>query len=324
MPKGRKMQLNGTKLTDRYNRPSVLGKTALRVIFMNDGTFVDPYDVSSCIVFNKLANAAPSSILDAETSLIKDSVSSLALMAFSPSGETGIDHDGQSGRVTSLNLGWVAESSYTPAVNASGIYRTGVGEYVAVLDGTLALSGELNGVEVKNGASAVDNYIDVWTVKMTEDSEYQVFINNFHLYNDNYIALTEPLLLSTKNRLVTKHVNLDSVTDLKVTTSMVVENKNLDDSVRNIIQDFSISGAKIKLEKINEDSAVAPRENIYDFVDADSVTGDNTIIFRLDADQNGLVLGGLRGSVTGTYALTVKYGFMGQIIVSEPFYFTVR
>lgn len=318
------MQLNGNKLTDRYNRPSVLGRNAIKIIFLNDGTFVDPYDVSSCVIFNKLANAAPSSILDSSTSLIKDSVSNQVLMAFSPSGDGTDAHDGQSGRVTSLNLDWVAESSYTPATNASGIYRTGVGEYVAVLDGTLALSGVYEDSEIKNGVSAVDSYIDVWTVKMTEDSEYQVFINEFRLFNDNYIALTEPLLLSTKNRLVNKHVSLDSVTDLKVTTDMVVENRNLDDSVRNIIQDFSISGAKIKLEKINEDSAVAPRENIYDFIDADSVTADNTIIFRLDADQNGVVLGGLKGSVTGTYALTVKYGFMGQIIVSEPFYFTVR
>lgn len=319
------MQLNGNTITDRYNRPSVTGRVGIRTFFLNDGAYVDPYDVSSCVIFNKLANASPSSVLASGTSLLKESATTEMLMAFSPSGDpdTGRPHDGETdatgARVTSLNLDWVAETLYTPGVQASGIYRKGVGEYVTVLDGTLALSGAYSGVEVANQCSAVQSYIDVWTVKMTSDSNYQVFINEFKLGNQNYVSTPQPLLLKTSNRLVNKHLTLDSIVDMKVTTEIVVENRDLSPEVKNLIQDFGISNAQVKIEKINEDSSLPPRESVLAYTDASQVTGDNTIIYRFDTTTLDL-----QGSLTGTYALTAKYSFLGQTIITEPYYFVVR
>ena len=319
------IQLNGVNLTDRYNRPSVTGRVGIRTFFMNDGAYVDPYDVSSCIIFNKLANATPSSVLNADTSLLKESATTEMLMAFSPSGDPdlGRPHDGGTDatgtRVTSENLGWVAETLYTPSVTASGIYRKSVGEYVAVLDGTLALSGVFSGTETPNQCSAVQSYIDVWTVKMTADSDYQVFINEFKLGNQNYVSTPQPLLLKTSNRLVNKHLTLDSIVDMKITTDIVVENRDLSEEVRNLIQDFGISNPTVVIQKINEDSSLPPRETVVASTAASQVTGNNTIIYRFDT--TGL---DPQGSKTGTYSITATYSFLGQTIVTQPFYFTIR
>jgi hypothetical protein len=309
MPKGRKMQLNGTNLTDRYNRPSVLGRVGIRTFFMNDGAYIDPYDVSSCIIFNKLANASPSSILTSGTSLLKETATDEMLMAFGVSGT----------HPTSQNLDSVTATDYYPDVIASGIYRLSEGEYVCVLDGTLDLSGTFNGVEVQNQCSAVQSYIDVWTVKMTELSDYQVFINEFKLSNQAYISTPTPLLLKTSNRLIDKHITLSSIVDLKVTTDIIVENRDLSNEIKNLIQDFGIGNAQVKIEKINEDSSVPPRETIVDFTNASQVTGSNTIIYRFDTTTLAP-----EGGKSGTYALTAKYTFMGQTIIAPVQYFIVR
>ena len=303
------MQLNGNTLTDRYNRPSVLGRVGIRTFFLNDGAYIDPYDVSSCIIFNKLANASPSSVLTSGTSLLKESAASEMLMAYGVSGT----------HPTSLNLSSVAASDYDPGTNASGIHRLSEGEYVVVLDGTLDLSGTFSGVEVQNQCSAVQSYIDVWTVKMTETSDYQVFINEFKLSNQNYISTPTPLLLKTSNRLVDKHITLSSIVDLKVTTDIVVENRDLSQEVKNLIQDFGISEAQVKIEKINEESSLPPRETIVAYTDASQVTGNNTIIYRFDTTTLDP-----EGSKTGTYALTAKYKFMGQTIIAPIQYFIIR
>ena len=48
------MQLNGITLTDRWSRPSVNERVAIQAIFLNDGVYVDPYDISACTIFSKL------------------------------------------------------------------------------------------------------------------------------------------------------------------------------------------------------------------------------------------------------------------------------
>jgi hypothetical protein len=329
------MQLNGFDLIDRQNRPSVTGKVALRAFFLNDGEFYDPYDVSACTVFSKYANTTPSSIVDPLTGLIKtDQAVDTILMNFGVSGgvATGPDrdvHDGTDGQTTSQNLEWVNPDLYDPGPIASGIYRVSSGDYVAVLDGGVDLSGGYNihygfneGITVVNGASAVSDYIDVWTVKMSPGSEYQLFINTFQLFNDTYISITEPLLLTTSNRLVNKHVTLSSIVDLLVTTEITVNNKGLSESVKNIIEDYGIMSAQVQIQKVNEDSTNLPaRETVVGWTDVTNVTSDNTMIYKFDT--TGTTLTGLQGGPVGTFILTAKYNFIGQTIYTEPFYFVI-
>ena len=237
------MLLNTIPLVDRYNRPSVQQKVAIRAFFLDDGQFTDPYDVSACTIFSKYANTAPSSIVDAGTGLIKPAqpVTSI-LMNFGISGSDTAIHDGLDPgeglpvRVTENFLNDAAWfPPYVPGPQASGIYRVSSGDYVAVLDGGVELSGGYNihypyeeGITVENSASTVGDYIDVWTVKMSAGSEYQLFINTFQLFNDTFISITEPLILTTNNRLVNKHVSLGSQVNLMVTTELTLKLNSYD------------------------------------------------------------------------------------------------
>ena len=333
------MQLDGVDLVDRYNNPGVNAKVAIRTQFLNNGEYIDPYDISACTIFNKYANTSPTSILDPGTQLIKSglplSPNSLlgVLMSFGVSGDpdsaTPTPHDGDvaEGNVTSEHLedeAWFPE--YEPGNQASGIFRIGTGDYVAVLDGSRDLSGALTlnytypgGVEVKNGASAVAEYIDVWTVKLYAESEYQVFINSFTLKNDTFLTLTEPLLLTPSNRLHTKHLNIgynNTLQDLVITTNLTVQNRNLTDAVRNIIQDYGISDVEVKIDRVVEGTALPSTISVQAAPTVGvRVTSDNTIIFPLALTPE---------SAPGTYVIQVYYEFLSQKITSRPMYFTVE
>ena len=323
------MQLNGTQLVDRGNRPSVNSKVGIRTYFINDGQYVDPYDVSSCTIFAKLSNASPSSVVDTTDGLIKEDSSSVVLMSFGISGTTELPHTGEVGRTTSENLGYVAETLYTPGAQASGIYRKSLGEYVAVLDGTVDLSGGYNnrtvldqGITVANGASAVQSYIDVWTVKMSQNSEYQLFINEFDLFDDTFTTITEPLIITTRNKLINKHVKLGEILDLAVTTEITVQNKTLPDSTKNILRDYQIVNPQVKIQKVNEDSVNQPaREDVTTDFESTGirVTTDNTILYNFDTTTFTTPTTGR----PGTYVLTVKYQYLNQTFQSSPFYFTL-
>ena len=113
------MQLNGTSLVDRNNRPTVLQKLGLRAFFSNAGAYVDPYEISAVTVFDKSANFTPSTIL--EDNLIASGIdSSIVRMNFAPSG-VGAGRTGED------------PSSYNPGTDiasTSAVYRVKEGEYI--------------------------------------------------------------------------------------------------------------------------------------------------------------------------------------------------
>ena len=179
------------------------------------------------------------------------------------------------------------------------------------------------GFTVANGASAVQEYIDVWTAKMTATSEYQLFINEVRLDNDAWISLTQPLLLSTSNRLVNKHITLGSIVNLKVTTDLTVQNRDLDSSVRNIIESYGIDNAFFKIQKVNEGTTSIPSlETVFDYRNVDQITSDNTMIYNFNVD-NWMATAGLSGGDVGTFALTASYTFLGETFKTKPLYFTI-
>tara|TARA_R110002051_G_scaffold167858_2_gene238552 strand:- start:28031 stop:29047 length:1017 start_codon:yes stop_codon:yes gene_type:complete len=338
------MQLNDTNLTDRHNRPSVTEKVALRTFFLNGGTYVDPYDISGVTIFNKADNLTPASLIDGTTGLLKGDISADKIrMAYGVSGDPlATDpkpHDGSetgtgAPRVTSNYLDsnvWFPP--YIPSPEASGILRMGIGDYLCVLDGQVDLSGlyTYNGssVEVRNGASSVLDYIDVWTVKFSANSEYQCMINGFKLYNDVFQTITEPVIFTATNRLVNKHVNLGSQTDLKVTTEITVQNRTLESATKSILEQSCLRNTMFRLQKINQGTVNLPsRVTILDYADTSgyvTVTGDNTMLYALNTQaivsaENSPSLGG----VTGTYVLTCAYSILDQNYVQGPFFFEIK
>lgn len=309
------MQLNGTSVVDRNNRPTVLQKVGLRALFINDGVYVDPYDISAVTIFDKSANFTPSTILD--DNLIASGIdASIVRMNYAPSGD-------------------MSPSNYNPdtdITSASGVYRVKEGEYIVVLDGTQDISGVYNlhgsSVLVPNSASAVKDYIDVWTVMLAEGSTYQSLINDFHLYDDTFFVVTEPLLLTASNKLINKHVTLGSKENIKIATEVTINNKTIDSSVENLFRDSAVVSPQIKIEKLNEGTETLPAHvEVSGFSDTSAlidVTSDNTMVLNFDtttlathpnvADFGGLV---------GQYRITAKYTLLNELIVTPPLYFTL-
>ena len=313
------MQLNGTEFTDRHNRPSTLQRVGLRAYFTNNGEYFDPYEISGVTVFAATSNMSPSSVLDTDTGLISPNVDTdLILMHFAPSAvEAG---------------GAIDESKYVPSDDASpsGVYRTGVGKYVAVLEpdtsGVYNLYG--SSLEIENGASGVLDYTDIWTVQMFSNSSPQSMIDKFHLYSDTVIMTTQPFLVTATNQLTTKHVTLDSKVNMKVTTNVTIENKDIDEATKNIFKDSAIVSGMYKIEKINEDAVSLPAKvEVSGYSDTSSlieITSDNTMSMLFDSTQlathaNIADFGG----VVGTYRLTAKYNLVNETIITKPFYFIV-
>lgn len=315
------MQLNGVSLVDRNNRPGVLQKVALKVYFINNGEYYDPYDISGVTIFNRLSNTSPSSVLDTSTGLVTTTIpSGLILMNFGASAN-------DSGAA-------LAASSYstTNSAAASGIYRVSKGEYVCVLDGTQNISGvyNLNGSSllIPNKASGTGDYIDVWTVKFVEGSDYQSLVNYFSLYRDTFFTVTEPLLLTANNRLIQKHLKLDSIVNLQVTTDINIGNRNISESTRNVFKDSSIVSAMFKIEKINEDTQTLPsRVEVSGFSTTSGlvgVTDGNTMTLLFDTTKLATHSSVASfGGLTGTYCLTCKYTLLNETIVSQPMYFII-
>lgn len=310
------MQLNGTQVIDRHNRPSVDQKVALQAYFINDGVYQDPYEISGVAIYCKTTASAAQDFLNSDN-LLASSTSSLLLMNFANSS-------------VSPTASIFNTSNYTPGTTASGIYRTGVGKYIVILDGTVDLSGcqsywNSTPTKVRNAASATGNYWDFWTVKLLENSNYKVVSNEFRLEDDTFFTITQPLLLRPKNKLTSKYVNLGSKTDLKFTTEITIENKDIDDSIKNIFRDSIITSACIQIMKLNDTHVVDSYVEVSGYTATSGVvdiTSDNTIIFNWDTTKlytHPKTLDGTLGSLTGPYAFRLKYNLLNELIISDPF-----
>jgi hypothetical protein len=317
------VQINNTVVVDRGNRPNVNQKVGLRTYFINDGAYIDPYEISGVSIFPKSATLSPNSVVGSN-----GLVTSLPSMQFGASGATR--------PVGTVDSSAFDQSYYIPGPTASGIYRIKQGEYVVVLDGTVDLSGYFthDASVVANTASAVTNYVDMWTVKLAEGSEYQVFTNNFSLNEDTFFTFTEPLLLTTSNKLMNKHVRLGEKIDLKMSTETTIQNEDILHSVQNIFKDSVITSATMEIRKVNQDLHFDGPFTVSSFAETSStataqpvtITQDNTIILNWDTStlkslssfQNGTF-----GSLTGTYSVQAKYTLLNELIISPLFYLTV-
>jgi len=323
------VQVNNTEVVNRDNRPNVSQRVGLRTFFINDGAYVDPYEISSVQLFARSVTLSPKTVLDAD-----QLVSVTPLMAFAASGSLGLGSPTVHCTETSptaapcnLAANGFDPAGYNPAITASGIYRVGVGEYVVVLDQTLSLSGWDYTTSTQVAASSlslVNNYVDLWTVKLDSASKYQVITNQFALNEDTFFAFTEPLLLTSSNKLMNKHVRYGEKIDLKVSTEITVQNKNIPESVQNIFKDSAVTTATVAIKKVNQDPTFdGPFTVIGGGVM--QITGDNTLMYNWDvaASITAAATSIGFGSKTGTYSVQVTYTLLKETVISPPFYLTV-
>ena len=317
------MKLNNFELIDRFNRPTTMGRAGLRSIFINDGVQADPLYISSVAIFTKLDQGS-SSLLDAN-----GLVSAVPLMQFYNTNEGGVGVCSVADTTfdaTGYNpLGFNCSAGLTCG-DVSGIYRyttSKPGEFICVLDGGLDLSGNFGSQTIANAASAVNDYIDVWTVKFTDTSDWQVLINEFSLYGSTFFSVTQPLILKTRNNLATKHVTLLSKMKLKVPTEITVENKDIDSSIINIFKESVLANASCQIVKLNDDVSLPSRVTLKTFTSTTGmvdITSDNTIIYVWDTSNLAAeVAAAGGGAATGTYTFQVKYDLIDETIYSPTF-----
>ena len=307
------MKLNGVQVVERHNHPGVLDRVILRANFVNNGSFQDVYAVSSVSLFRKSDNVSPSSILTSSTQLISDTAASTVKFRWRSDNASG----------------WVDSTDYTTSIlDASSVYRLDTGRYAVVLDGVQAVSSlDRSGTTIANTASSVGDYIDVWTVKMAEGTDWSVFIHQVKLYQDTFVSITEPLLMKSRTSLIPNKVRLGEIVDIKVPTEVTILNRNIDQSVKNTLSTGVIKDAKFRILKHNEDSNLPARVEVSGYSATESlvdITSDNTMLFSFDTAvlTNGSIQN--LGAGTGTYSLEAKYTLLNETIISPMMYFTVR
>lgn len=326
------MNLNNVILVDRQNRPGVLDRVGLIAYFVNNGRYYDPYQISSVTIFRPEDNYYPSSVIAWNNEIDYTAYLDKSLMGYcNVSSETSTTSFDPSNFPTSI-LGQQSENS---------IYRISQGKYAVVLNGQVGNQvGYLNlsdapgfstaGRDITNACSNTGDYIDVWTIRWTADSDLTTIVNSFSLYQDRMHVLTEPIMMRTHHRLVNNRVQLGSKINLKVSIEKTAENPNLDETIRNLFVASVVDSPMIEITKLNIDRNLPSRVTVSSYGDTSSlvnITSDDTLIFNWDTSlltSHPRLLDGTFGSLTGTYDVRVKYTLFEETIISPPMAFIVQ
>ena len=179
--------------------------------------------------------------------------------------------------------------------------------------------------------SSVGDYVDLWTVKLNAASKYQVITNRFSLNEDTFFAFTEPLLLTTSNKLMNKHVRLGERIDLKMSTETTIQNQDIPLSIQNIFKNSIITSGSVEIRKVNQDPNFDGPFTVSSYAETSgsnivTISGDNTLILNWDTTKIKTLsafTNGTFGSITGTYSVQGKYNLLNETIISPLFYLTV-
>jgi hypothetical protein len=136
-------------------------------------------------------------------------------------------------------------------------------------------------------------------------------------------------MLKLKSRLVNSKVSLGTKVDLKIATNVHVENKLIDESIKEFLRDSVITSGSIQIEKINENEYLPSHVTVSSFADTSSlisITADNVMLFSWDTSllsTHPQMLLGNFGSIRGVYSIKAKYTVFDETLVTEPMYLTL-
>tara|TARA_R110001583_G_scaffold9651_1_gene45473 strand:+ start:16212 stop:17183 length:972 start_codon:yes stop_codon:yes gene_type:complete len=318
------MKINNITVVPRKNRPTPLGKTLLEFFYVKNGVYSDPYQVCSVVAIRDqsasstrlglISNGDPEAYLDYNASsteyglVVSSTTSAVDMRWVNFSGPGRVRQTLPSNE--SFNV-----TSYDGSVSAaSGIYRIKEGHFGVILQplavSTSALT-DIGGPLVSDyaathsHASGVGKYYDFWTIVDFEGAQSKVYINTFDLWNDTILGLAEPLSVTSRNKLLQKYVNVNSVVSLSISTTIALNDTSVPKDVRSIFNNAVIQAAQIQIKKFDENNE--EWETLQAFTDVDNITSNDTMKY------------GYTFSNVGRYQIQVKYSLMDETIYSDKF-----
>tara|TARA_R100001509_G_scaffold62084_1_gene34305 strand:+ start:409 stop:1302 length:894 start_codon:yes stop_codon:yes gene_type:complete len=288
-------------VTARFNRPSPTDRTLLEFMYLKNGAYADPSSVASVHIFKDTNSGSSDNWLDlsADSSrygLVATSSNASAIIIFS---------------------GTQDEADYN-ATPSSCIHKRSTGKYAVLLENDISWLDPDDDTTNTYYTSSTDltatKYWDMWTV--VDNGVSSLYIHSFEFFNDNVISLTEPLMVTTRQRLVQKYVNKNAKVDLHVTSEHTVNNTNITPEVKSIFNSTILDNAAIRIIKLKDDTSTgAAYEEIQAWTSTGvSVNSDDTIIYNWDTASRDV----------GTYEIQVSSTLLDQNIMSDKFNLVVR
>lgn len=301
-------------VTGRHNRPGVLTKSYYEMYFMNNGSFVDPVQISAVHVFPVPTNASAGIYLD-----LTAGSNTYGLVTEEVEGLSAVYKWTGSGTSYTSSTDFAA-SSYTGAASQGRyIWKISTGRYGVVLDPDA--SSILSGVLTPNGASSTGEYYDMWMVKMTEGSDWKTYTNKFELFNDVFISFTEPPRISARARLEKPKVYQGSIVEITIPVDINIGGFPTEQDKLNLFNGSIIDNAQIQIRKVVDG---APWVDVSGYSDTSSlVRVDSTDTIRLLVDTTTWPsITGL-GTSTGVYKVRAKFTILNETLVTDEFSFIV-
>ena len=332
------MKLNNIIVVPRHNRPTVQAKTDLELNFYNNGSYTDPYAISAVYLFKDTmassaelgykTNGVPEPLLDLDTSSSRYGLPKLDLVEDAVMTFQNIDYSipvpYHATRASDFSAG-----NFDGGVSgASGIYRTGTGQFaVVVVPDASGVQPETSAVRA-NEASSAGQYFDLWVVKNTETGAWTTYSNKVFLKNDVWVTTTEPLTLTTTTQLKQKYLEFGSKVDLVLETTFTSENRSVPVEVRDSFRESIIQNAAVRIVKLNENVGYTGHYEVSGFSDTSGlvrITSEDAILFNFDTNVlSTLAQNEGFGTPRGVYQLQAYFDVLNDRIYSKKFKLIVR
>tara|TARA_R100000458_G_scaffold15587_2_gene13287 strand:+ start:2058 stop:2954 length:897 start_codon:yes stop_codon:yes gene_type:complete len=289
-------------VTARFNRPSPTSRTLLEFMYVKNGTYSDPTSIKSVHIFKDTNLGSADNWLDLSSAsttygLVAASSNASALIVFSGSTQDEADYN---------------------ATPSGVIFKRSTGKYAVLLEDEIPWFDASTGAARTYYTSSTDltagKYWDIWTV--VDNSTSSTYVHSFELFNDNIITLSEPMMVTTRQKLVQKYINKNSKIDLHITSEHTVNNTNITPEIKSVFNSTILDNAAIRIIKLKDDTSTGtPYEETLAWTSTGvSVNSDDTIIYNWNT----------AGAEVGTYQLQVSSTFLDQNVMSDKFNLVVR
>jgi len=329
-------KFNGVTVIERGNRPTPIAPAKLDFYFVKAGSQIDPFQVCSVHVFPNTTFGT------AEQYVNRNPGATAANYGLVSSTTQNMMFHNYKRNESGLRIGFDANVSACPSPTsytgdltyaASSIFKVADGHFSVILQPEgryFAASAPANNWNLlTQNASGTGSYIDIWTVVDVDGSKAQTYVNTFNLTTANVFATTEPLLVTTNNKLIQRYIEVGSKKKIQVKTELVVDNEPIKQDLRNLMETGSLlQNPQMRIVKLNESPQLTTRVMIQDFADTSgTVQLDSQGTMSYLWDTNNIVpkytddiLGGSRG----VYEITVKFDLIEESILSPKFKLIVR